>query len=298
MEQHDVVVVGAGPAGLACAARLHQLGIRDVVVLERESEVGGVPRHCGHWGFGWESHRHLSSGPAYAARLRREAKVCDIRSGHSVLGFRTPHVLEVHASTKGILPMEARHVVLVTGAREQTRAQRLIGGTRPPQVMNTSTLQQLVYLKSQKPFSNPVILGGEWVSFSALMTCKHAAIKPAAMIVEETRTDAPRLFSWGARGWYGVPVHRATHILSVLGTGKVEAVEVEHKGQRRRLACDGLIVSGKFVSENTLFATGPLASGSHDHVHFAGNVHGSLKTAGACAVEGRRLAEKIAKVLS
>ncbi len=74
MEKHDVVIIGGGPAGLACATRLQELGIRDVVVLERETEAGGVPRHCGHWGFGWESHRKLMTGPAYAARLRAAAQ--------------------------------------------------------------------------------------------------------------------------------------------------------------------------------------------------------------------------------
>ena len=59
MASHEVVVVGGGPAGLAAAARLRARGITDVVVLEREAEAGGVPRHCGHWGFGWESHRRL-----------------------------------------------------------------------------------------------------------------------------------------------------------------------------------------------------------------------------------------------
>ena len=63
MESHDVIIVGGGPTGLSAARRLADLGIRDVVVLEREAEAGGIPRHCGHLGFGWQSHRRLWSGP-------------------------------------------------------------------------------------------------------------------------------------------------------------------------------------------------------------------------------------------
>ncbi len=57
MESHDVIIVGGGPTGLSAARRLADLGIRDVVVLEREAEAGGIPRHCGHLGFGWQSHQ-------------------------------------------------------------------------------------------------------------------------------------------------------------------------------------------------------------------------------------------------
>ena len=67
MESHDVIIVGGGPTGLSAARRLTDLGIRDVVVLEREAEAGGIPRHCGHLGFGWQSHRRLWSGPRFAA---------------------------------------------------------------------------------------------------------------------------------------------------------------------------------------------------------------------------------------
>ena len=59
MESHDVIIIGGGPTGLSAARRLSDLGIRDVVVLEREAVAGGIPRHCGHLGFGWQSHRRL-----------------------------------------------------------------------------------------------------------------------------------------------------------------------------------------------------------------------------------------------
>ena len=87
MEEHDVVIIGAGPAGLAAAIRLRELGINDVVVLEREVEAGGIPRHCGHFGFGWESHRRLMTGPNYSARLRAAAKQIDIRTHTTELDF-------------------------------------------------------------------------------------------------------------------------------------------------------------------------------------------------------------------
>ena len=85
MESHDVIIVGGGPTGLSAARRLADLGIRDVVVLEREAKAGGIPRHCGHLGFGWQSHQRLWTGPRFAAELRKSAKGLDIRTATTVL---------------------------------------------------------------------------------------------------------------------------------------------------------------------------------------------------------------------
>ena len=85
----DVFVVGAGPAGLAAATALSRRG-RSTIVVEREAEAGGVPRHCAHTGFGWLDLRRVSSGPQYARRrvgLAREAGV-ELRTETTVLGWR------------------------------------------------------------------------------------------------------------------------------------------------------------------------------------------------------------------
>lgn len=291
MDRHDVLVVGGGPAGLAFATRLRQLGVNDVVLLEREAEAGGIPRHCGHWGFGWESHRQLHTGPRFAAMLRSEAERAKVRTGHTVVALLDARTVRVHAPDRGIFEIEADHIVLACGAREATRAARLIGGVRQPSIMSTGTLQQLVYLKQTKPFERPVILGGEWLSFSALMTCRHAGIKPAAMIVEETKLDAPFVFAWGARLWYGVPVLRATRLLSIEGGNTVTGVRVLQAGMEKTIACDGVIVSGKLVAEDALL-TGA-STGSRDRYVRLGNMQGVVKTAGRCVVEARQEAERL-----
>jgi hypothetical protein len=287
MEKHRVVIIGGGPAGLAFATRLTKRGINDVVVFEREQEAGGIPRHCGHWGFGFESHRRLMSGPKFAALLRKEAQGMDLRTGTAVLGFTAPRVMRVQNAT-GISEISAEHIILATGARESTRASRLIGGARLPQVMNTGTLQQLVYLKHIRPFSRPVIIGGEWVSFSALTTCNHFGIRPAAMIVEG-QIDAPWFFSWGARLRYGVPVCSSTRLIAINGVSAVESVEIEHRGEREAIACDGVVISGKFVPEDSLLTNAVAAP----QVTLAGNVQGELKTAGHCVAEARDLADRM-----
>jgi thioredoxin reductase len=286
MEHHNVIIIGAGPAGLATAIRLRDLGMKDVVVLEREAQAGGTPCHCGHFGFGWESHRRLSTGPKFAQQLVAAAKGIDIRNASTVLEFTMPEILRVH-SAEGISDMSANRVLLATGTRESSRAARLIGGNRLSGVMNAGTLQRLVYLKSEKPFSKPVIIGNEWVTFSALMTCKHAAIKPVGIYSEDEKIDAPWFFPLGAKLRYGVPTQTRTKLIAIHGHTQVEAVEIERDQKRSTIICDGVILTGKFLPENSLNAPESVAR--------IGNVNGAVNTAGRCVVEARAMAETIAK---
>jgi NADPH-dependent 2,4-dienoyl-CoA reductase/sulfur reductase-like enzyme len=297
MQHHDVVIIGGGPAGLAAAGELARLGGRKVVVVEREPEAGGVPRHCGHLGFGWQSHRRLWSGPRFAAQLRDEARGFDLRTGTTVLKLQEGGGLLLRDS-KGTFEMAARRVLIATGARETPRSARLIGGARPPGVMNTGALQQHVYFHGRKPFDRPVIIGSEWVSFSALLTCRHLGIKPVAMIEETASLDASGLFALGSSVVFGVPVLRATKLLGVEGRAQVEAVLVRDMRGERRIACDGVILTGRFRPENALYTDGPFASADlapsvdanfrcSDPAYFAvGNVLRPLKSSGACWRQG------------
>ncbi|MDE2445306.1 MAG: NAD(P)/FAD-dependent oxidoreductase [Alphaproteobacteria bacterium] len=305
MEHHKIVIIGGGPAGLALAMGLHDKGLGDCVVLEREQEAGGIPRHCGHLGFGFYNRRRVLTGPKFAAKLRAATAQFDVRTRTTVLDFTLRGTLRVQ-NEKGISEISADRYVLATGTRESSGAARLIGGARVPGVMNTGTLQQLVYLKHQKPFLKPLIVGSEWVSFSSLMTCRHAGITPVAMITEGPKLDAPIYFGLGARLAFGVPVKRNTKLIAVHGTKQVEAAEVETNGKRRMIACDGVVITGKFRAENALFSNGLIERDgtspkvtqqfrtSKPNIYAVGNVLGHLETAGLCMVRARTLAEMIA----
>ena len=259
-EHHDVIVIGGGPAGLAAATELKRLGVPKVVVLEREPVAGGIPRHCGHSPFGMREFKRVLSGPRYAKRLVERARDTGVEllTSTTVVKAKTGGRLLV-TSDRGPEDMTAQRIVIATGVRETPRAARLISGMRPLGVVNTGALQSMIYLKNRKPFERPVIVGTELVSFSAIQTCRHAKIHPVAMLEEADRVTARWPSDLFAR-MTGVPLHLKTRLLNIEGDKSVSAVVVEDdRGRRRKIECDGVILTGRFTPEVSLARSGHLA---------------------------------------
>ncbi len=220
----EVAVVGGGPAGLAAATRLKQRGVASLAVLDREPQAGGIPRHCGHYPFGLREFHRLLRGPDYARRLvdRAEAASVDIYPQTTVTAIAPGPKLSL-STPQGRAELTAKKVLLATGVRETSRAARFIGGQRPLGVISTGALQSMVYLAGKRPFARPVILGSELVSFSAILTCRHAGIRPVAMIEPGARITA-RSFVQVLPRLFGIPLHLDTQLLAIHGKGRVEGV--------------------------------------------------------------------------
>lgn len=307
----DVLIIGAGPAGLSAAATLCSLGITRVVVLDREDTPGGIPRHCAHPPYGVREFGRLMTGPTYARRLVAAARAAgvEIRTATTVTALCPGPVVEV-TSDAGPATLRARAVLLATGVRESTRAQRLIGGTKPGGVMSTGALQGMVHLSGVVPFHQPAILGSELVAFSAILTCRAHGIRPVAMIEPGPRTVArwpagllPRVL--------GIPMLYDTAVAAVEGETQVSGLVLQTPRGSRRIAADGLIVTGAFRPEGALLmgshlARDPATDGPEVDAHgrmsdpayfAAGNLLHPVETAGWCWNEGRRVAHAIERAL-
>lgn len=312
-ETPDVVVVGGGPAGLSAATALKQAGVTRVVLLERQSVAGGIPRHCGHSPFGMREFRRILSGQRYADRLVETAISVgvDLRLCHSVVSIEAGSRLTV-ASPDGLVSFAPRAIMLATGIREASRAGRLVSGARPAGILNTAALQDLVHLRRLAPFRRPLIVGTELVSMSAILTCLTAGARPAALVEAGPRTVVRAPFGWLPRV-LRLPVFFDTEIVDIAGSRTVEAVTLAHRdGTIRTIACDGVLLTGCFTPESSLarasgIAIDPGSGGpvvdtagrsSIAGIYAAGNLLRGVETAGHCWSEGRRVAHTVAADLA
>lgn len=306
----DVLVIGAGPAGLAAATILARTA--RVLVVEREAVAGGIPRHCGHYPFGIREFHRLMKGPDYARTLVKRAQEAGVQIATGVNVVRLePGPRVTVTSDAGVSEIRAKFVLLATGVRESSRAQRLIGGEKPGGILPTGALQGLVYLEGKRPFRRPVILGTELVSFSAIMTCRHAGIEPVAMIEPNAQPTArwpaalfPRL--------NGIPLHLSTSIRSIEGRERVERIVIDGPSGTSSIETDGVIISGKFRPEAALLDGSHLAKDAatggpvidsvgrcSDPAYFAaGNLLRPVETAGWSWAEGIAVAKSIRAALA
>ena len=204
-----VVVVGGGPAGLACAVELRRRDVEDVIVLDREAEAGGIPRHSAHQGFGLRDLHRLLSGPRYARRYVELARESGARvEVEAMVTGWSNGTLEV-TSPSGREALRADAVVLATGCRERPRAARLVPGSRPDGVFTTGQLQQVVQLGVAGVGRRAIVVGAEHVSFSAVMTLAHAGADVVGMATDLPRHQSLAAIRLGAAP--STPRHAPTH---------------------------------------------------------------------------------------
>jgi thioredoxin reductase len=314
-ETAEVVVVGGGPAGLAAAAFLRRGGAGRVVVLDRESEPGGIPRHARHQGFGMRDLHRLVSGPTYAARIadRAVANGAELRTETQATGWTEDGALEL-TGPSGRSLLSAQAFVLATGCRERPRSARLVPGSRPQGVMTTGMLQQLVYLWDHAPGRRAVVVGGEHVSFSALLTLAHGGARAVAMTTEHARHQSVLAFRAGAAVRFRIPLLTRTAVTSIRGRDRVEAVELTHldTGESREVPCDLVVFTADWIPDNELavlagVALDPLTKGPsvdpalHSNragVFAAGNLLHGAETADVAALSGRHVTAAVIRYLA
>jgi len=307
----EVMIVGGGPAGIAAAIELRKQHVRDVMLLERESALGGAPRHCLHSPFGMREFGRLDTGPAYARRLARHAQDAGVRicSGYSVIQLESDGRLCVR-SNQGMQWLHAKRIIIATGARERPRPARLLSGDRPIGIITTGTLQASIAFHQALPFSRPLIVGSELVSLSALLTCVTHGIKPVAMIEPRPHALARKPLTWFP-ALTGTPLQCNTALSEIIGKDRVEAATLDCAGKLQTLTCDGILLTGQFIPESSLFLQSPMgvASGSAgplidqygrsvNPAYFsAGNVLRAVETGGWAYREGRAVARAVAEDL-
>jgi L-2-hydroxyglutarate oxidase LhgO len=326
LQSADVLIVGAGPAGMAAALELKKLGINNTLVAEREAEAGGIPRMCGHIGFGLTDLHRVMSGPSYARKYREMADRAGITIHTSTTITAWTDALSRgerkyalnFTSPNGVGTIEARSVLLATGIRERPRSARLVPGSRPQGVFTTGSLQRFVYEHNLPVGNRAVIVGAERVSLSVVLTLMHAGVSVLCLITGLPHHQLYLPVFLPAKILFAdllarAPILTNQCVTNIFGPQRVEGIELTDldSGRTRLIPCDTIVFTGDWIPENELArkvnvtggkpALGPQIDSrfrtSQPGIFAAGNLLRGVETADWAALEGRRAAHSIVRFL-
>ena len=262
IERHAIVVVGGGPAGLAAAIAAYEAGETDVVILERDTQLGGILNQCIHNGFGLHTFKEELTGPEYAARYVTRADELGIerRLGTMVMDISADRVVTSVSAHDGITRIAAGAVVLAMGCRERPRGALATPGYRPAGIYSAGTAQRLVNIEGQMPGREVVILGSGDIGLimARRMTLEGAHVACVAEIMPYSGGLKRNIVQ--CLDDFGIPLLLSHTVVDIEGRNRVEAVTIaevdEHMkpipGTEVRYPCDTLMLSVGLLPENEL----------------------------------------------
>jgi thioredoxin reductase len=288
-DKYDVVIIGAGPGGLAASIAAKQNGAEDVLIIERDKELGGILQQCIHNGFGLEVFQQDLPGPAYAQRFINEALSIGVDTLLDAMVLDISPQRRIFATGKscGVVDIQARAIVLSMGCREKTRAQIRIPGSRPSGVFTAGTAQRWVNVEGFMPGKRFVILGsGDIGMIMARRLTLEGAKVEGVLEVMPFLTGLTRNYVQCLMD-YDIPLHLSHTVKRIIGNNRVEAIEsvqVDEKwnpiaGTEVVLPCDTMLLSVGLIPENELsrkagVTIDPITGGPFVDDHFETNVPG------------------------
>ena len=262
MRERDLVIVGAGPAGMASALSASGAGVRDILLLERDRFLGGILNQCIHTGFGLEYFGRVLSGPEYAQNFIDRVladEVIEVSTMSFVVKLNGMKELTYLQPGK-VVSIRAKAIIMATGCRERTREMIPISGTRPAGIFPAGLAQKLINIEGFLPGREIVIIGSGDIGLimARRFTLEGARVKAVIEIQSATKGLIRNVVQ--CLDDFDIPLYCNHKVKQIIGQNRVEKVSVvkvnpdlsEIASSAFDIACDTVLISVGLIPENEL----------------------------------------------